>query len=165
MIVSGNKMVFMMHIFIYFAAITSEVQAKLTNYIISEVVEYEIMFDQFPDSVQLKKPGHAVLISAGATIVLMPVAGMGIIVGPGAGSVYADDWKRAKTGIGIRSVSLILVAGIALSGSKTRNEKILMNSAGIVLFGSALFDIFYTSVKSVNEYNEKKLQSQKMITV
>lgn len=160
----------MMLAIICLVSITCEVQAKLTTILLSEAVEHKIMVDQFPDlsvqdSLQLKKPGHAVLISAGTSVVLMPVAGLGIIVGPGAGSIYADDWQRAKLGIGIRSASLILVAGIALSGSKTKNEVIVMNGAGIVLFGSALFDIFYTSVKSVNEYNEKKLQTQKMITV
>lgn len=82
----------------------------------------------------------------------------GLIAGPSAGSMYADDWDLAKKSMLIRSCSATaLVAGHYMR----RNENLeslasgLMLSGAAFLAGHALYDIFFLSAHSVEYYNAR----------
>lgn len=86
----------------------------------------------------------------------------GSIVGPSAGSIYADDWDLAKRSILIRSFN----AAILTSGHyMKRNEDLeslgsgLMLSGAAFLIGHALYDIFFLSAHSV-EYSNAMIKIQ-----
>ena len=51
-----------------------------------------------------KSPGWALARSLGGTVLLAPVFGVGLIVGPSFGHFYADNNVQAGIGIGVRLV-------------------------------------------------------------
>ena len=121
------------------------------------VTETSNMFTH-SDSTGLKKTGTAVLLSAGSTIVLAPVAGIGLIVGPSAGSIYAEDWQAVRWGVGIRTASIGVIAGSALAYDGSLLFDTYMAAFGSILLGSIVYDTFFMSRKSVRKYNDQ-LQS------
>ena len=64
------------------------------------------------DQIERKSPGRALLYSLGGTVVLAPVLGTGLIVGPAFGHYYANNRLQASIGAGIRGLS----AGAVLIG-------------------------------------------------
>ena len=94
----------------------------------------------------------------------------GILAGPSAGSLYAEDWTRAGQGMLIRGTG----AGVAVIGAYVGGIRIFDDpeSVGqIILFlglgvvaGSALYDIFGTSVQSVEDYNDQ-LRGEQSISI
>lgn len=122
--------------------------------------------------------GPAVLLSQGALEVGGGLIMAGVIAGPAAGHVYANEGTQARIGMGIRS-GATLVGGAALTviaievfantiafvflpfGSgdyepsrTSRIAKGVATGAGVVMGGSILFDVA-TAPLSAHQYNEK----------
>lgn len=88
----------------------------------------------------------------------------GFIVGPSAGSIYADDWSRTIRGIIIRSgafvtaaVGAVFVLDVAFGGNGSSGElgMIMVIGGTITGVGSMLYDTFFSSRNSVEEYNQR----------
>ncbi len=101
----------------------------------------------------LNARGYRLSEQSGTSIILISA---GILVGPSAGSIYADDRALANRSILIRSASAaILVSGHFIK----KNENLealglgLQFSSGLFLAGHALYDIFFLSAHSVEYHN------------
>lgn len=64
------------------------------------------------DQVERKSPGRALLYSLGGTVILAPVLGIGLVVGPAFGHYYANNRLQASIGIGLR----VVAGGVAVVG-------------------------------------------------
>jgi len=99
---------------------------------------------------QRKSPGWALAYSLGGTVLLAPIFGVGLIVGPSFGHYYANNRFQANLGIGIRTLSgglvLVGVVGSALDAVDT------VFGAGI-LMGSALVDVVMAPF-AAHDFNE-----------
>lgn len=97
--------------------------------------------------------GYRISEQTGTSIVLIS---SGILVGPSAGSIYADDWTLAKRSILVRSAS----AAVMISGHFMRDNEdtevlgsSLLISSGLLLAGHALYDMMFLSAHSVDYHN------------
>ena len=82
----------------------------------------------------------------------------GVILGPSAGSIYADDWELAGRSIKIRTASTAFSASgyfIRQSNISESLGLIMMVSGGLLLAGHALYDILFLSAHSVNYHNAR----------
>jgi hypothetical protein len=88
----------------------------------------------------------------------------GIVIGPSAGSIYADDWRRATYGMIIRSGGILVASagvGALISGALGSDDSVA--GLGVVLFagglavtaGSMIYDIILSSQRSVEDYNRR----------
>ena len=113
-----------------------------------------------------KSPGRALARSLGGTVLLAPVFGVGLIVGPSLGHFYADNDLQAGIGIGVRlvggaagvvglgaySVGLILSG----EGDGNVNEAKTLGLIGIgIVSVSALVDIVMAPF-AAQDYNEAR---------
>ena len=115
-------------------------------------------------NLRLKDPGRAVWYSAGATVLLAPAFGAGIIVGPAAGHFYAGNSERAWKGIGTRAgaaaAPILLAEAATLGGNDGAAEGfqglgvfLLSGAVAVGVIGySAIRDIA-TADDSAREYN------------
>lgn len=101
-----------------------------------------------------KSPIRAVLYSAGGTVLLTPVGGLGLVVGPSFGHFYAGNSQGAWTGIAIRSggFGTIGVGSLLALGGKSIGWT-LMALSTLVIGGSAIYDVV-TAWHSTKDYNE-----------
>jgi len=138
------------------------------------------------DGADLKDPSRARLLSTTATLVPLAVAGAvatiprgrsqardvvsgilataGLLAGPSAGSIYADNWSRARRGMLIRTgggalalAGVTVLAASAFGGGDDRMGvagHLVFGSGAAVVVGSAVYDIVRSSVRSVEEHNE-----------
>lgn len=104
---------------------------------------------------RLNARGYRLSEQSGTSIILIS---SGILVGPSAGSIYADDWALANRSMLIRSVSAaILVSGYYIK----KNENLealglsLQLSSGLLLAGHALYDIIFLTAHSVEYHNAR----------
>lgn len=143
-----------------------------------------------PDSTNAdrKSPGWALSYSLGSTVLLSPLLGTGLIVGPAVGHFYTGNSRQAWTGIGIRS-GAFLAAGTgygliisatrqAVPGETTDPEDFrrlgewaeptgtaLLVVSITALLGSAVYDIA-TVPGAVRDYNQNRtVQAQVVPTV
>lgn len=90
------------------------------------------------------------------------LAGVGIIAGPSAGHLYAHQWRRGLTGIGLRAGIGAVVTSIVLSQVLGRdvgdiNEPIVYTTIAVAsgaLLASVVYDIT-TAPASARRYNER----------
>lgn len=141
------------------------------------MLEWNSMVDA-PEKPELKSKTRARLHSAGYTAVpillargiskgfrlsdqsgtSMALLTAGIIAGPSAGSIYADDWDLAKRSMVLRSVSTtLIVAGYFIHRADDDLSKgvglAMQIIGGTFLTGHALYDIIFLSAHSVDYYN------------
>jgi hypothetical protein len=123
------------------------------------------------DQVERKSPGRALLYSLGGTVILAPVLGIGLVVGPAFGHYYANNRLQASIGTGIRGLSagVVLVGTFAAAGQVYTDPDIGSGSedgevvdqtyariaaAGLgVLIASALVDIVMAPF-AAQDYNQ-----------
>ncbi len=86
----------------------------------------------------------------------------GILFGPSAGSIYANDWELARNGIFIRTgCSALLLAGHYFRERLEDDEGIniagllMQISGGVLLTASSLYDIIFNSAHSVEYHNAR----------
>jgi len=84
----------------------------------------------------------------------------GLLIGPSAGSIYADDWSLVRRNIFIRSGSAaLLVSGYIINGNQNLDDNVaglLMQIAGgFLLTTNVLYNIIYISAHSVDYYNAR----------
>lgn len=102
---------------------------------------------------RLKDPGRAVWYSAGATVLLAPAFGAGIIVGPAAGHFYAGNSGRAWKGIGVRvgtaAAPLLLAGATTLGGNDGAAEG--FQGLGVFLLSGAVAVgvIAYSAIRDI----------------
>jgi hypothetical protein len=78
----------------------------------------------------------------------------GIIVGPSVGNIYANNWKGALNGSLIRiGAGALFVAG-GFSGGGGLAGVFIISAIGIAIY-SVIYDIFFSSPRSVDEYNQR----------
>jgi len=126
--------------------------------------------------VDRKNPNRAVLYSAGGTVLLAPVFGVGLIVGPAFGHFYADNADRAWNGIALRggaAAAPVVLGALATAGSDEPGSAyaglgvFLVSGifAAAVIAGSAIYDIV-TADDAARAYNRSRgLQTQVAPTV
>jgi len=144
------------------------------------------------DDADLKDRSRARLLSTTATLVPLAVAGAvatvprgrsqardvvsgvlatgGLLVGPSAGSIYADDGSRARRGMLIRTgggvmalLGVTVLAASAFGGGGDGMGAVgylVFGSGAAVVVGSAAYDIVRSSVRSVEEHNQVVQASQ-----
>lgn len=105
-------------------------------------------------SSQRKSPGRALGYSVGGTVLLLPVGGVGAVVGPAFGHFYAGNSQQAWAGIALRTggVGAASIGGVLALGAPRVGWGLLTGGA-LVVIGSALYDIV-TAPGSAHEYNE-----------
>lgn len=96
------------------------------------------------------------------SITSMFLISAGVVLGPSAGSIYANDWNITKNGIISRTASLGLVVGGSLlreqytDDNHIRSIGSVMQITGLVVFaGSAIYDIVRVSAHSVEYHNAR----------
>jgi len=95
---------------------------------------------------QLSKP-------TGSSILMMA---SGWLVGPSAGSIYADDWQLARRSMAIRTIgAVVMISGYVLSenGPDSDAGQIMQIAGAGFLAGHALYDAIVLSAHSVDYYN------------
>lgn len=90
----------------------------------------------------------------------------GSIMGPSAGSIYADDWSIIRNGVITRSLSLALViTGSILNEQHNNADNLLilgrvLRFTGLGIFaGSAFYDTIFVSAHSV-EYQNARIRME-----
>ena len=117
-----------------------------------------------------KSPGRALARSLGGTVLLAPVFGVGLIVGPSLGHFYADNDLQAGIGIGVRLLGgAVVVVGLARIGltvfeillgdpsssTELKEARRLAGIGGGIVSVSALVDIVTAPIAAQN-YNEAR---------
>ena len=117
-----------------------------------------------------KSPGRALARSLGGTVLLAPVFGVGLIVGPSLGHFYADNDLQAGIGIGVRLLGgAVVVVGLARIGLtvfeillgdpsssiELKEARRLAGIGGGIVSVSALVDIVTAPIAAQN-YNEAR---------
>lgn len=97
-----------------------------------------------------KSPGRALLYSLGGTVVLTPISGLGLLIGPSFGHYYAENPVRARLGIGIRSG---IIGGGALLALSTESL-VPLGIGSLAFIGHVIYDVI-TAPLSAKEYNEQ----------
>ncbi len=119
---------------------------------------YSVVFTTVPISLsRVASKGWAL---SDQSITSLFLISSGALFGPSAGSIYADDWSLARNGIYIRSACALVVLAGAVMREKYADDSHL-KSVGTVaqltglgfLAGSALYDIIFVSVHSVDYHN------------
>jgi len=94
------------------------------------------------------------------SITSMFLIASGAIMGPAAGSIYAEDWAIIRNGVITRSLSMSLaVTGSMLRENDSNDNHLLtvgrvLQLTGLVFFaGSALYDTIIVSAHSVDYHN------------
>ena len=94
------------------------------------------------------------------SITSMFLIASGAIMGPSAGSIYADDWGIIRNGVITRSLSMsLVVAGSILTENHADDNHLLsvgrtLQITGLVFFtGSVLYDTIVVSAHSVDYHN------------
>ena len=103
----------------------------------------------------LNARGYRMSEQSGTSIIMIS---SGILIGPSAGSIYADDWTLAKQNILIRSFcAALLVSGhfIKRHGNSRSLGQSLQISSGLLLAGHALYDTIFLSAHSVEYHNAR----------
>lgn len=113
-----------------------------------------------------KDPGRATLYSVGGTLLLAPVFGAGLIVGPAFGHFYADNSGQAWNGIAIRggaAATPVVLGALATAGSDEPGAAyagmgvFLVSGAlaVLVIAGSAIYDVV-TADDAARAYNRSQ---------
>ncbi|WP_118837957.1 hypothetical protein [Salinibacter ruber] len=107
-----------------------------------------------------KRPGRAVALSLGGTLLLAPVYGAGLFVGPAFGHLYAENHSQAWVGIGIRTGTALVAISAAESAQNQQGvseapnfdglEWLLIGAAAVL--GSGIYDTA-TAGTAAREYN------------
>lgn len=112
-------------------------------------------------SEERKSPGRAVLYSVGGTVLLTPLGGLGLVVGPAFGHFYAEDSQQAWIGTGIRAGGALAfgIGGVLALGAPQLGWGLLSVGA-LVVAGSGLFDIVtaWHSAKGFNESHDVRAE-------
>jgi len=114
-----------------------------------------------------KDPGRAVWYSAGATVLLAPAFGVGIIAGPAAGHFYAGNSERAWKGIGLRAgtaaAPVLLAWAATLGGNDGAAEGyqglgvfLLSGAVAVGVIGYSTIRDIATADNSAHEYNRTR---------
>ncbi len=88
----------------------------------------------------------------------------GVVIGPGAGNLYAEDTRRAYRGILIRTGGIILATTAAASGLGGGSSEFLGTNVQTMFFIGALTTVgsmvhsIFSSRHSVEEYNERLME-------
>jgi len=104
-----------------------------------------------------KSPGRATAYSLGGTLLLTPVFGTGLILGPSFGHFYADNPRQAMAGIGLRTAgtaAFLLGAEEALEPGESEAAGAVSLVGFGVAIGSLLYDIG-TAGNAARAYNER----------
>ncbi len=107
-----------------------------------------------------KRPGRAVALSLGGTLLLAPAYGAGLFVGPAFGHFYAENHSQAWVGIGIRTGTALVAISAAESAQNQQGvseaptfdglEWLLIGAAAVL--GSGIYDTA-TAGTAAREYN------------
>lgn len=123
-------------------------------------------------SVQRKSPGRALGYSLGGTVILAPVFGVGLVIGPSFGHYYAENRFQANLGIGIRVLSggavVVGAAGNALAATGQifggGNDNVDADTFGLIggigagiLVVSAVVDIVMAPF-AAQDFNKARVQ-------
>lgn len=125
--------------------------------------------DRSASGIDHKSSSRAVLYSLGGTVLLAPVFGVGLIVGPSFGHFYADNTGQAWTGIGLRSGGVlfpIVATAITTGGDADGYEGLetfaLTGLVGLIgILTSAVYDIV-TADNAAQEYNRDRRLSARL---
>jgi hypothetical protein len=81
----------------------------------------------------------------------------GIIVGPSTGNMYAHNWKDALNGslIRIGAGALFVTGGLMAWDNESGFAGVFLISAIVIMSFSVIYDIFFSSPRSVDEYNQR----------
>ena len=86
----------------------------------------------------------------------------GSVMGPSAGSIYADDWGIIRNGVITRSLSLALIITGSILNEQHSNDDHLLNLGRVLQFtglgffaGSALYDTIFVSAHSIEYHNAR----------
>ncbi len=84
----------------------------------------------------------------------------GIIVGPSTGNIYAHNWKGALTGslIRIGAGALFVTGALMAWENESGLAGLFLVSAIVIMSFSVIYDIFFSSLRSVDEYNQRILE-------
>lgn len=105
--------------------------------------------------IDTKSPGWATTYSMAGTLLLAPVFGSGLIVGPSFGHFYADNTRQAITGIGLRvGGGTAFVAGLTSIDQDSEVAGAIGLAGLSVVLGSALYDI-QTAGDAARAYNAR----------
>ena len=78
-----------------------------------------------------KRPGRAVALSLGGTLLLAPAYGAGLFVGPALGHFYAENHSQAWVGIGIRTGTALVAISAAESAQDQQGVSEAPNFDGL----------------------------------
>lgn len=91
----------------------------------------------------------------------------GMFAGPAAGIIYGDDWIRAGRGLLIRAASIGIVylgafplGGFTIFDPPSLTGQVVMYSGAGIFGSSVLWDIFISSARSVEDYNDRLREKQ-----
>lgn len=121
--------------------------------------------DHSQSRIDQKSPARATVYSTAGTLLLTPVFGSGLVVGPSFGHFYANNTRQAVTGIGFRAAgATAFIVGLedAVGADASEGAEAITVVGLVTVVCSAVYDIG-TADDAVRRYNERHRRQVRVV--